>query len=282
MVKPPVILSTGSIYLYGLERVFSLAAEAGYDGIEVLIDDRLDTRDAPYLRRLATEHGLPIRVLHNPFVPNVPGWPADNLGRLEHSVKLAQQLNVPVVVSHLPFRFYGVLGNWIGRNWRHFRFLIPWPHTSPYYHLLDEGRLAELEAESGITVGIENMPSAQFLGRRLNFYWFNTPEQLVRFPHVTLDTTHLGTWELDPLAVYERLRARIVHVHLSNFDGQEHRLPFDGHLPLGELLQRMSRDGYQGAIGVELSPDALEAEDETRCLENLRRSLAFCRRHLEG
>ena len=37
-------LSTGSLYTYGLDRVFALAAEVGFDGIEVLIDPRFDTR----------------------------------------------------------------------------------------------------------------------------------------------------------------------------------------------------------------------------------------------
>lgn len=277
----PVILSSGSMYLYGLERVFALAAATGYDGMEILIDDRWDTRDAAYLRRLSAAHDLPIHVLHSPFVPHVPGWPTDVLGRLERSLQLAQELNVPVVVSHLPFRLCGVVGNWVGREWHAFRFPIPWPHKSAYYDLLNEGRLAELEVETGVTVGVENMPSsARILGRPIDLYWFNTPQQLARFPHVTLDTTHLGTWGLDPLAVYEQLKARIVHVHLSNFDGQEHRLPFEGDLPLDDLLQTMSRDGYAGAVAVELSPDALEADDETRCRENLRRTLAFCRRHL--
>jgi hypothetical protein len=42
-------LSTGSLYTYGLDRVFGLAQKAGFDGIEVLVDGRWDTRQADYL-----------------------------------------------------------------------------------------------------------------------------------------------------------------------------------------------------------------------------------------
>ena len=33
----PVIFSTGSLYTFGLERVYSWAAQAGYDGVEIMV-----------------------------------------------------------------------------------------------------------------------------------------------------------------------------------------------------------------------------------------------------
>ena len=84
-----ILLSTGSLYNYGLARVFAMAAEAGFDGVEVLVDGRWDSRDPSYLKRLSQEHGLPIAVLHSPFVPGIQGWPAGQLRRLERTVALA-------------------------------------------------------------------------------------------------------------------------------------------------------------------------------------------------
>ena len=81
------------------------------------------------------------------------------------------------------------------------------------------------------------------------------------------------------MAVYEQLKERIIHVHLSNFDGREHRLPEDGRLPLGRFLQKLAQDGYQGAVSLEFSPEALHAENEVQVLKHLRRSLDFCREH---
>lgn len=275
-----IALSTGSLYNYGISRVFELAARAGYDGIEVLVDHRWDGRQPAYLRRLSADYGLPIVAVHNPFVLEVADWPADQLGRLRRTVALAQELEVSTVVSHLPFRFHAIAGHWHGYQPRRFFLPVPLPRREPYYHFLLNG-LEELDAETGITIAIENMPSKQFLGLKINGYWFNNPAELSRFPHLTLDTTHLGTWGLNPLAVYEQLRERVVHVHLSNYDGREHRLPPDGHLPLAELLRALARDGYQGAITIETSPEVLDAGDEAKCLAALRRTLAFCRSHFE-
>lgn len=275
-----IALSTGSLYSYGLARVFEMAAEVGYDGIEVLVDARWDSRQPGYLRRLIADYGLPIVAIHSPFVLDVPDWPADQLGRLQRTVALAQEIGVSTVVTHLPFRLHSIVGHWHAYRPRRLFLPVPLPRREPYVGFLRHG-VAALEAETGVTIGVENMPLRRFLGLPLNFYWFNSPAKLQAFPHLTLDTTHLGTWGLDPLAVYERLREQVVHVHLSNYDGQEHRSPPDGRLPLAELLHRLARDGYQGVVTVETGPDALDAADETKCLAALRRALAFCREHFQ-
>lgn len=112
----------------------------------------------------------------------------------------------------------------------------------------------------------------------------NQLEEWEAFPHLNLDTTHLGTKGLDPLAVYERVREQVVHVHLSNArrEGrrvQEHRRLEDGFLPLGPFIRRLAQDGYDGIVTVELHPNALEAENEEKVRLHLRQQIAFCRQH---
>jgi sugar phosphate isomerase/epimerase len=275
-----IALSTGSLYTYGIARVFDLAARAGFDGIEVLVDDRWDTRQAGYLRQLSAEFELPIVAVHNPFASRVAGWPDDQLGRLRLTVNLAEEVGAPVVVAHLPFRIYAVIGHVHAYRLRHFRLPLPIPRREPYYRFLTDGLVA-MEEETDVIIAVENMPASSLLGLRINPCWFNSPSELERFSHLTLDTTHLGTWGLDPLAVYEQLGGRVSHVHLSNYDGREHRSPPDGSLRLGSLLQALTRDGYRGAVTVECHPDALKAEDAGMCLAALRRAQSFCRAHYE-
>ncbi|MBN1318595.1 MAG: hypothetical protein JXA42_24150, partial [Anaerolineales bacterium] len=61
------LLSTGSLYLYGVRRVFELAAEAGFQGIEILIDHRPDTWHLSYLEKLSNDYKIKITALHSPF-----------------------------------------------------------------------------------------------------------------------------------------------------------------------------------------------------------------------
>ncbi|MFL7808983.1 MAG: sugar phosphate isomerase/epimerase family protein [Anaerolineae bacterium] len=275
-----IALSTGSLYTYGLTRVFALAAEAGFDGIEIMVEVPQDSRDAAYLQRTAEEAGLPIVALHSPFIFQVPGWPGDQMGRLEHTVALAQALEVPLVVTHLPYRVYALVCQWHGTHPR--RTFVPlfWPRREPYYHLLRSAeRLADMEAESGVVIAVENMPARRFLGLPFPLYWLNNLEQLARFPHLTLDTTHVGTWGLSLLDAWRVLGKQVAHVHLSNYDGREHRLPPDGELPLGAFLERLAQDGYAGVVSVESGPDAFQAEDPAACRANLERTIAFCRAH---
>jgi sugar phosphate isomerase/epimerase len=276
-----IALSTGSLYSYGLARVFELAAEAAFDGIEVLVDHRWDTRQPAYLQGLSAAYELPIVALHSPFASQVAGWHDDQLGRVRRTVRLAQEVGAPVVVAHLPYRIHTVTWHLDAYGPRRFQLPLPIPRREPFYDFLKAGGAA-MEEETGLVLAIENMPAKRFLGLTINPRWFNSPAEMERFPHVTLDTTHLGTWGLDPVEIYERLRERVSHVHLSNYDGREHRSPPDGRLPLADLLQRLGCDGYRGAVTIECHPEALDAEDEVVCLAALRRALAFCRTHYNG
>lgn len=272
----PMALSTGSLHTYGIARAFALAADAGFDAVEVLMDQRWDTRQPAYLRQLCQATGLPIAVVHSPFVPFVPGWPYDPLGRLREAAAVARGVGAGIVVAHLPLRI------WLGRleivglraSLRQFPIFLPTRRAFRSF-LLDG--LAAFEEAEGVRIGVENMPIKRVLGIPVELYALNDLDELARLPHLTLDTTHLGTKGLDPLAVYERLRQRVVHVHLSNYDGQEHRLPHDGRLPLGKLLQALAQDGYPGIVSLEVGPEVLHAEDAAQVRSHLRQALGFCR-----
>jgi sugar phosphate isomerase/epimerase len=276
-----IALSTGSLHTYGISRVFELAAEAGFEAIEILIDHRWDTRHPAYLSRLSHGSGLPIIAVHSPFVPAVPGWSSDPLGRLRESAALARDLGAGIVVTHLPLRIHAVRIEFFGLSRRPTNLPLPIPVSGDYRRFLENG-LGRFEEEEGVRVGVENMPAKRILGRRVEIHSLNTLDALDNLSHLTLDTTHLATWGLDPVEVYGRSKKRVLHIHLSNFDGTEHKLPQEGQLPLGDFLRQLKRDGYDGAVSVELGPDVLQADDEERVRVHLRRAFTFCRERLAG
>jgi sugar phosphate isomerase/epimerase len=254
---PLVVLSTGSLYTYGIRRVFELAREIGFDGLEVLVDQRPDTFQPHYLRRLMQEQGLPILALHSPFLP-APGWEKGNLACVRRTVTLAQEVGAGVVIAHLPHRISRIVVQFLWGEGHHAVLPVPWGGDREWLGFI-QGSLAQLEAATGVTIAVENMPARRIGPFRLDRRWL---------------------WGHDPLTFYERLKDRIAHVHLSNFNGEEHRLLDDGDLPLGQLLERLKGDGYKGLITFETNPNALEAEDEAQVRRNLHRNLGFCRQHL--
>ncbi len=271
-----ILLSTGSLHTYGLNRAFELAAEAGYDGVEIIVDQRADTWQADYLGRLSQEVGLPICAVHSPFLLGVSGWPAKEGERILRAVELAETLGAKTVVAHLPTRWpYAILIT--PRR----RFPIPfvWRRNSKAVRWFQQ-ELPFVQAETSAVIAVEIMPMHRFLGWPINAHVWNNLAEWTQFEHLTLDTTHCATWRVDPRKAYDRAGGRVSHIHVSNYDGREHRLPQQGKLKLDKFLRHVAAAGYQGDIAVETGPEAMETDDESRVRENLAASLAFCREHL--
>ncbi|MGH2351800.1 MAG: sugar phosphate isomerase/epimerase family protein [Chloroflexota bacterium] len=275
----PVALSTGSIYTYGTPRVFELAAQAGFDGLELIVDDRWDTRQPAYLRRLSDQYGIPVLSVHSPF-GSVPGWPRAEVERVKRSLALAEAIGARTLNLHLPFRVHDLVVLAAGWKWVA-PILPPSANHREYRRWLTEGGLAELQAKTPVTLVVENLPVRRFLGRRFSAYAMNTWDELRRFPHLCLDTTHCGTSGADLLGVFDQLAHRIAHIHLSDHKGTHQHLPLErGSLPLAPFLWRLAASGYSGIVVVELTPHALPAQDEVKLAAELRRNQEFCRQHL--
>lgn len=270
------IFSTGSLHTYGLERCFEFAALSGFDGVELMVDDRWDTRQPAYLLRLVDRYRLPVVAVHSPFTPRVPGWPDGDAERIPLTVQVAEALGAEIAVHHLPERMGSIA---ISAGTKRLRLPVPgWDVAGPYRRWLLDGYAAEQE-RTPVTLCIENMPARWLWGQRWNGHNWNTPEAIARFPAITLDTTHLATWDLEPIEVYRRFPlGKVRHVHLSNFDGREHRRPEDGRCHLDQLIGQLAADGYAGAVTLELQPDALDAgADDVHMVELLSSSLGQCR-----
>jgi sugar phosphate isomerase/epimerase len=151
------------------------------------------------------------------------------------------------------------------------------PGESAYLHWMRDG-YDDFQKSTHIRLCIENLPAMRIWGRPFNMVAWNTPTGMARFQSLTMDTTHLGTWGLDPERFYEAAADRVGHVHLSNFDGREHRRPEAGHLRLDRLLARLAASAYPGSVTLELHPDALEAgAPDTRVQTLMQVSLEYCR-----
>jgi len=102
MMKSKIIFGTGTLYPYGLNRIFEIAKRAGFDGVEIMMRPKaengfLDTWDGNYLQQLSRQHQLPIVSLHPPLIDEnerAQDW-AD-------VVSLATLLKVSHVICHIP------------------------------------------------------------------------------------------------------------------------------------------------------------------------------------
>lgn len=275
----PVTLSTGSLYTLGTARAFELAGRAGYDGVELLVDERWDTRQPPYLRRLVQDTGVRIDSVHSPFAP-IPSWPRAEIDRVKKALALAEELGARVLNIHVPHRLSDLSISALGKTYR-LPILPPSAADRTFGRWLLDGGLDEAQRASSVTIAVENLPARFVFGRRLNTYALNTWLELSLFHKLCVDTTHCGTWDIDPTTLPDRLGGRIVHVHLSDYNGRYQHQPVGrGHVRLGPFLQLLAQRGYAGGIVVELTPFALPVQDEEKLVTELRRNADFCRQHL--
>ncbi|WP_273846229.1 sugar phosphate isomerase/epimerase family protein [Rubrobacter calidifluminis] len=254
----PVIFSTGSLHTFGLARIFRWVAEAGYDGVEVMMDDRWDTHQAEYIELLSREHGLPVIALHPPLGRGL--WGVDDDETLVRAASLAARVGARVVVAHPP----------AGRDLESWR----------------DGVLERARSE-GVCVAVENLiPQIErrfpFGSRRVGCY---LPEHLRDIGGVTLDTSHCAASGVDILQALSALTGQLRHVHLSDSrleGGDEHRLPGQGKLPLRRFLRELGSTGYGGAVSLELRPRALGAPEEEKIRYRMRATLEYVREGMEG
>lgn len=253
----PIIFSTGSLHPFGLDRVYGWAVEAGYDGVEIMMDERWDTHQHVYLNYLAEEHGIPILALHTPLRQGA--WRLDAETTLIRSARLADRIGAPVVVAHPP------------------------PPGRPLQRW-SKGPLAEAR-EGDARVAVENMPKSEakrvFSIRRNQSC--HLPEHLLDIGDVTLDTSHVGASGVDLIQAHAQLAEQLRHVHLSDSDlsgSDQHRLPGKGRLPLNEFLGTLESSGYSGAVSLELKPWPLGTPDPQKILERMRDALRFVREGL--
>lgn len=257
--KIPVGLSTSSVFPLGLEDCFRAAADTGYDGVEVMASFAEESRSPERLRTLVRVYELPILSLHAPtlfFLQFV--WGRDPRAKLEKTVQMAVDLEIPTVVAHPPFR-------WQGDYARRFVDIV-----------------RELEDRYQVEVAVENMYPWRLGVREVLPYLPDHDPTDEDFRHVTIDLSHASTAGDDALAMIDRVGDRLAHLHLADGSGHslkdEHLVPGDGKQPVKEILSTLVRRDWYGSIVVEISTGSTRSLQAK--LPAIQRSIDFARREL--
>lgn len=256
----PVALSTASAYPEALQSAFALAADLGYDGVELMVWTDRVSQDARVVSQLAERYSMPVLAVHSPcLLITQRVWSPDPTVRLRRSVTMARQLGASTVVVHPPFR-------WQRQYARDFVDLV-----------------RRLHLHGDVAVAVENMFPWRVRGREIAAYaphWDPVPAP---YDAVTLDLSHTATAGSDALAMAAALGPRLSHIHLADGSGSprdEHLIPGRGSQPCGELLEGLAGSGYRGAVVLEVSTRRSTSHAQREY--DLADALAFARLHLAG
>jgi len=258
-----ILFSTGCLYYLPLKDVFHVARKAGFDGCDLVIDGRFNN-DRYIETVMECGEILPICSIHAPFV-RIKSWVA-NPDILTRTIDIARKVGARIVNFHPP--------SWYSMEMK----FIKWFK-----------KVADFQEELGcgdIALAIENMP---LVGKRVMLapYIFNDYEDLIAFGlernlFFTYDTTHLGTFGGDSVAVFLKYfrTKRLKNIHLSDYGNfKSHLFLGTGELSIVKLLNTLRRLGYDEFVTLELAPDELPRTQEW-LMKMLAYETAFMRLHL--
>lgn len=239
-----ITLHTESLNKYGLNRIFEFAKNAGYDGIEIGVNKgNYDTQNAEYIKKLSTEHKLPVVALHTPSNGSITS--------VEFVAEMAEYLKCPVIVISPPKLLDFKFTNWLKKE-------VP-----------------NLRKKKKIQIALANASGETLLGF-LPARALNNITDLKKFGMVALDCSSTVSKKWDLIRIYEHLKKLVVHVHLSNVrKHKEYSLPNEGVLPLESFLKKLKANNYKGAISVRVKPTELKAGDDDKVLKRLKKVKTF-------
>jgi sugar phosphate isomerase/epimerase len=255
-----ISLSSGSLFTLPLRRAFELSAEAGFDGVELIINQDFQ-RVNPVKVVRSLQEIAPINSIHAPFMP-LDGW-GGPIQSLLHSIELAADTGIPLVNFHPP--------SWMGMEIGFWRWL---------YRIRDFQK--EIGIDGEVLVTIENMPCIGQL--KVNPNILSATRDMISFIHdhnlfLTFDTTHMGSGKAnfinDFYLFYESGRIRNIHFSDYGFD-REHLIPGHGRLPLTRFLNHLKNTDYKGCVTLEVSPHEFPKNEEV-ILQSLKELQTYMR-----
>lgn len=275
MASVRVLFSTGALYGLPLTLSLRLAARAGCDGVEMVLDPLTILAGPQRAKRLAEREGVDIAALH-PSLFGLPGWTKQPLA-FRRLGRYALGLDCPLIVVHPP-RFENLASR-----------------MAEFERGIEA--LKETTADR-VQVTVENVAVFGKAGRQ---HPYTQPANVAELAEahglgLTFDTTHAVSADLPVIAAYESVAHLVRHVHLSDFRlphplldrpswdtyFKHHRLPGDGEADLRSFLRRLRRRGYRGAVTLELSPVAIHAWHPRKATELVRRSVDYVREAWES
>jgi sugar phosphate isomerase/epimerase len=242
------LLSTGIGYkTHSLRELEELALSEGYDGLELNVPPRHVSPEET-VRDTAYTTVSTIRAIHAPG--DVYDGPRFRSALLD-TLALAKQLRTPLINVHPPALSVGGREN------------------------IQQGiaLIKEMEEESETTIVYEVLVNPAGLEVHRQAYFTEQQAYTSLEDYVadvkkydlgaSLDTAHLGTWNIPPHEFIPVLGKNLKHVHLSDYSSkmkQEHLLLGEGELDLVTFLHTLQHEAPDISVTVELHPPATRAE----------------------
>jgi sugar phosphate isomerase/epimerase len=242
-----LLLSTVSLAWYGLHKIFLLAKEVDYDGLDLSVDfDQYDTIDAKYLDSLIEETWIRIESITAPERRLTKK-------HFDQILSLAAELGVGIVNVHPPHRLEKE------RDWF-------WEYLKVVVHKYPD-----------IVINVINAPPKTWLFI-ISEYGDARPETIKKIT----EHTALSIRNVDPASGVDLMKTFILLgstmwlVYLSDkTEEKEWLFPGEGNMPLESLLIKLTDVEYEGHFAFDVDASHLEAWDDKVVISRLLEAKKF-------
>lgn len=232
-----IILSTGTLWPYGLNRIFEIAKQSGFGGIELMLRSKKDVSycdyyNSGYLKLLEKTSGVKIYSFHVPFDFE------ENQKSFNTILLLAQEIKIKNIVIHVPredqFNYINWFNNEYLKNYQKYRSII----------------------------SVENIIAKPGKSKPI----LVTVKQLSNLPHVTLDISYCLRSELD-VCQFSLGLTNIIETHISYWNGVDDHMNILGH---AQLYKKILTPIKTSLWCLELSPKAfVNIYDRSKVIKEL-------------
>lgn len=237
-----LLLSTSSLQWYGLHKIFLLAKQANYGGIDLSIDfDTFDTTNAEYIDSLIQSTDIPVVSITAP---------ERKLTRKQFEIilHLASDLGVKIINVHPPHRLDREK-DWFGEHLQ----MVAQKYPS-------------------LTINIINAPPKTWLFL-ISEYGDARPETIKKITeHTALSIANVDPSSgVDLMKTFVLLGSTMGFVYLSDkTEEKDGVFPGEGNMPLESLLIKLSDINYSWHFSLSVDPKELSAGEDEEVVQKLR------------
>ncbi len=234
---------------HGLERIFELAKEAGFDGMEICISQNVDTHNPEYLKNLETRYQLPIKAF-SLSKKNDEALIKVYQGTVREFKNCTLNLHNASSFSFKYQRWLKEIAPRLAKKYQH--------------------RLC-----------FRNLPPESIMGfipkRRSN-----NLDALKNQGLVCLDLTALALSNNDIMQAITILKGKMKHIYLSNvYRRTPYSLPGRGILPIESFLTKLAKLGYSSNFTVKVSGRTLQEGNEDMTMQKMKDTVAFYKKYFK-
>lgn len=254
--KTQILLSTDTLSGYGLDLIFQLTKEAGFDGIDLATRKNFDARNINYVKKLSAKHELPIKI--------VQVSSSINEKEINKALDLCYETKADTISINPPKIF----------------------NMKSYNFLLDN--LPRLRKENkNIRFSIINPENSNIFALPIPKYRFTNIVEIIKkySCYLWLDISNMDTSEFEDNFM-RKLREFLPYISTIYFSdktrlGYWHTLPGEWILKLENFLKRLKEYNYRRHISIKLELSKSDLADAERVLMILKKARKYMQENFD-